>query len=136
MKGRPRHARSPQRDGFTFVEILAAMLFLGILIPVVISALLISNRAAVVAERSTVAAQLGENQLNELMLGDAWTSSAKSGDFGQEWPGYRWELESADWNSGAMTELTLDVFFNVQGQDHEVRLSTLVNESLSLAATQ
>jgi type II secretory pathway pseudopilin PulG len=116
--------------GFTFVEILAAMAFLGILIPVVISALTVSNRAAVVAERSTVAVQLGENRLSELMLEDAWTTAESRGDFGQEWPGYRWELKRQDWQSGAMTELTLDVFFVVQGQEHDVRLSTLTNESL------
>jgi type II secretory pathway pseudopilin PulG len=122
--------QSSTRLGFTFVEVLAAMVFLGILIPVVISALTVSNRAAVVAERSTIAMQLGENRLSELMLEDAWTTAESRGDFGQEWPGYRWELKRQDWQSGAMTELTLDVFFVVQGQEHEVRLSTLTNESL------
>ncbi len=122
--------QSSTRRGFTFVEVLAAMVFLGILIPVVISALLVSNRAAVVAERSTIAMQLGENRLSELMLQDAWTTAESRGDFGQEWPGYRWELKRQDWQSGAMTELTLDVFFAVQGQEHNVRLSTLTNESL------
>lgn len=117
--------------GFTFVEILACMAFLGILIPVVVSALMVSNRAAVMSERSTIAAQLGENRLSEMMLGDAWTSESSRGEFGQDWPGYRWEMKQADWNSGAMTELTLDVFFNVQGREQNVRLSTLVNESLT-----
>lgn len=122
--------QSSTRLGFTFVEVLAAMVFLGILIPVVISALMVSNRAAVVAERSTIAMQLGENRLSELMLGDAWTTAESRGDFGEEWPGYRWELKRQDWQSGAMTELTLDVFFAVQGQEHDVRLSTLTSESL------
>lgn len=122
--------QSSTRLGFTFVEVLAAMVFLGILIPVVISALMVSNRAAVVAERSTIAMQLGENRLSELMLGDAWTTAESRGDFGGEWPGYRWELKRQDWQSGAMTELTLDVFFAVQGQEHDVRLSTLTSESL------
>ena len=33
--------------------------------------------------------------------------------------------------TGAMTELTLDVFFTVQGTEHDARLSTLVDESLT-----
>jgi prepilin-type N-terminal cleavage/methylation domain-containing protein len=119
------------RRGFTFVEILAALAFLGILIPVVVSALMTSNRAAVVSERSTVATRLGENRLNEMMLSDAWTTESNRGDFGAEWPGYRWEMAKADWESGAMTELTLNVFFQVQGQDQQVQLSTLVSESLT-----
>ena len=124
MKRRREH-------GFTFVEILAAMLFLGILMPVVIGALQVSNRAAVVSERSGVAGQLAENKLGELLLGDAWTSAGASGDFGTDWPGYRWELTKADWENGAMTELQLAVVFQVQGSERDVRLSTLVNESLS-----
>lgn len=73
--------------GFTFVEMLAALAFLGILIPVVISALLVSNRAAGVAERSMTAMQLGENRLNEMMLEDRWTSEGSRGDFGEQRPG-------------------------------------------------
>ena len=117
--------------GFTFVEMLAALAFLGILIPVVVSALLVSNRAAIVTERSTIALQLGENRLNEMMLADDWTSESGRGDFGEQWPGYRWELTKTDWETGAMTELALDVFYPVQGTEHSVRLSTLVNESLT-----
>lgn len=117
--------------GFTFVEILAALAFLGILIPVVVSALMVANRAAVMAERSSIAAQLGENRLNEMMLASAWTSESSRGDFGTDWPGYRWEMQQADWNAGAMTELTLDVFYSVQGREQSIRLSTLVNESLT-----
>lgn len=118
-----------REQGFTFVEILAAMLFLGILMPVVIGALLVSNRTAVLSERSNVAAQLAENQLAELQLDEAWTSASATGDFGTDWPGYRWELTKADWASGEMTELQLAVLFTVQGREHDVRLSTLVTES-------
>jgi type II secretory pathway pseudopilin PulG len=120
-----------RRRAFTFVEMLAAMAFLGILIPVVVSALMVSNRAAPVAERSTIAMQLGENRLSEMMLGDAWSSESSKGDFGTDFPGYRWEMKQADWESGAMTELTLEVFFPVQGREQSIRLSTLVNESLT-----
>ena len=75
--------------------------------------------------------QLGENRLNEMMLADAWTSESSRGDFGADFPGYRWEMKQADWSSGAMTELTLKVFFQVQGREHDLRLSTLVSESLT-----
>ena len=122
--------------GFTFVEILAALAFLGILIPVVISALMVSNRSAVMAERSTVAAQLGENKLGEMLLADAWTNESSRGDFGADYPGYRWEMQQSDWDSGAMTELILNVFYNVQGREQSVRLSTLVNEALTQSAIQ
>jgi prepilin-type N-terminal cleavage/methylation domain-containing protein len=116
--------------GFTLVEVLACLVFLGILMPVVISALLVANRAGVTSERSAVAAQLGENRLSELMLNNEWSSASSRGDFGLEWPGYRWELSKTDWGNGAMTELTLDVAFPVQGIEHKVRLATLVNQAV------
>ena len=124
------------RAGFTFVEVLAAMVFLGILMPVVISALLTANRAAVIAERGMIAAQLGENKLGELMLGDAWSSAATSGNFGKKGNGYRWLLSKNSWQSGEMTELTLNVLYEVQGTGHEARLSTLVSSSLAAANTE
>lgn len=123
--------RTTRRAGFTLVEMLAAMAFLGILMPVVISALLVSNRAAEVSERSTIAMQLAENRLGEMMLGGAWSSESNRGDFGAQWPGYRWELEQAAWETGTMTELTLTVFFPVQGAEQEVRLTTLASDSLT-----
>jgi prepilin-type N-terminal cleavage/methylation domain-containing protein len=120
--------------GFTLVEVLAAMAFLGIVMPVVVSALFVSSRAAVISERSLIALQLGENKLNEMMLGGAWTSESGRGDFGDQWPGYRWELSKAAWETSAtMTELTLDVFYTVQGKERDLRLSTLASETVTEA---
>jgi type II secretory pathway pseudopilin PulG len=123
MNRRRKHA------GFTLVEVLASLAFLGALIPVVISALLVSNRAAVVAERSVIAAQLGENMLNEMIVEQTWSSSGSRGDFGQDWPGYRWQLTQASWTTGNMTELTMDVFFQVQGREQSIQLGTLASQS-------
>lgn len=122
---RARTQRMRSWGGFTFIEVLAALLFLGILIPVVVSALTFSSRISVVAERSAIAAQLAENQLNELMLTGSASAASTSGDFGAAWPGYRWELDSADWQADDMTELTMSVFFPVQGSEQQVRLTTL-----------
>lgn len=127
-----RHSTSnliPQR-AFTFIEVLAALLFLAILLPVIAGALSISNRASITSERSVTAGELAENKLNELLIGSAWASSSETkGDFGQDQPGFRWELSQSGWTgdpSNPMTLLTMAVFFPVQGQERSVRLSTLV----------
>ncbi len=117
-------------QAFTFVEVLAALAFLGILMPVLIAALMLSNRAAVVAERSSVAAQLGENQLGQLLVGNAWASGSARGDFGPDYPGYRWELAQSNWaGDAAMTELALRVYFQVQGGEQNISLSTLASQT-------
>ena len=121
--------KSARRNGFTFVEVLAALAFLGILIPVIVSALTLANRASVVAERTSKALQLAENRLNELIALNTWSAGETRGDFGELHPGYRWEMIQRGWEAGPMTELTLEVSFEVQGKQHEVQLSTLVSET-------
>jgi type II secretory pathway pseudopilin PulG len=120
---------------FTLVEVLAALAFLGLVIPVTIRGIQVANRAAEVSERSLTAVQLGENKLGELMLANAWTTAESRGTFSDDQPGYRWELKKGDWQTGAMSELTLDVFYPVQGVEQSLRLSTLVNEDLIAPTT-
>ena len=123
---RPAESRS---SGFTFIEVLASLLFMAIVIPSVVTALTISNRAAISAERTNVAVQLGENRLNELLIDNTWSTGESRGEFGQEWPGFRWELTRGTWEIDSMTELTMEVFFPVQGNEQSVRLTTLVSSS-------
>ncbi len=124
------HRRQPA--GFTFAEILAALAFLAILIPAIITALTLANRAAVQAERTSIASQLGEFELGQLMTASAWQSASNRGDFGADYPGYRWELEQSSWSgdtANPMTQLTMHVFFSVQGQEREIQLTTLASNT-------
>jgi hypothetical protein len=96
-------------------------------VPAIVQGVALANRAAVVAERKGVALQLAENRMEEVVLYRTWTGAAARGEFGSEWPGYRWELSRGSWTMDDMTWLTLRVFFEVQGREHEVRLDTLVD---------
>jgi Tfp pilus assembly protein PilV len=123
---------SARKSGFTFVEVLAAMLFLAILVPTLVAGLSASNRRGEMAERSALAAQLAENKLNELSIDNAWSSAESRGTFGDDYPNYRYELTQSQWDADTnnkMTELTLDAFFPVQGREQSVRLTTLVNST-------
>jgi type II secretory pathway pseudopilin PulG len=131
MRALPNRAgRRRARLAFTFPEVLAAMVFLAILVPVVIEGLTLANRAATVADRTAIAAQLGENRLNELMFDRLWATAPARGDFGSDWAGYRYELIRGNWPADRMVELTVRVTFEVQGRQHEVRLTTLVDDSV------
>ena len=112
---------------FTFVEILAALVFLAILVPAVLEGITLASRASVIAERSALATELAQNKLGELTLNDQWATGETQGDFGEDWPGMRWKATQSTWEMDAMTVLTLEVFFQVQGQEKSVSLSTLVN---------
>lgn len=127
----PRFVKARRCAAFTFAEVLASMLLLAILVPVIVEGLTLANRAAVVSERSTVALLLADQQLSQLQLNDAWRYGETQGNFGADWPGYRWELSKPTWGIDSMVELTLEIIFEVQGRDYRVRLSTLVDESAS-----
>jgi len=113
-------------SAFTFVEILAALVFLGILIPAIMQGIAISSRVSVITERSAIASGLAQNKLDELTINDAWTTAEASGDFGADWTGYRWESTQTTWDMGTMTVLAVKVYYPVQGQENNVSLSTLV----------
>jgi protein involved in sex pheromone biosynthesis len=69
--------------------------------------------------------------MSELMLNDAWISAEQRGEFGADFPGYRYEVEQTNWEVDNMTKLTVHVFFQVQGQEREVALTTLVTDQLA-----
>jgi type II secretory pathway pseudopilin PulG len=117
-----------RRRGFTFAEVLAAMVFMGVLIPVTLQGLRVSNHAAVVAARKRVAAQLADRTLTEAVLTGEWRDGSQQGDFGEDWPGYRWVLASATWDEDALQVVAVEVFYQAQGREHSVWLSTLAEE--------
>jgi type II secretory pathway pseudopilin PulG len=114
---------------FTFAELLAALVFVAILIPVAVRGVLIANRAGLVAEHKRVAAQLADRMLNELVVTEEWKSSNRQGDFGSDYPGYRWTRSDSAWSQGTIRQITVEVFFEVQGNEYSVLVSTLVDDS-------
>ena len=118
--------RSRRQHAFTLAEILAALVFLALLVPVIMEGVTLSTRAAMRAERGSLAAGLAQNKLDELrVLND---NSDASGDFGGDFPGYRWESEQTSWETDRiMDALTVRVFFNVQGREESVSLTTLAS---------
>jgi hypothetical protein len=112
------------------VELLAAMLFVAIVIPVVVQGLTLANRAGVVADRKRVAGELADNLLTEWIITEEWREGQRSGTFGDSWPDYRWVMEDSDWEEDSeMRVLLAEVFYTVQGQEYSVTLTTLVEDS-------
>ena len=134
MKWCPTKAKSfrfrSTEKAFTFAEVLAAMVFMAILIPVVMQGLSLANRASVFAERKRMAAFLANGKLNEIVSTESWSFSSNRGDFSPEYSMYQWELLQPGWEQDNMQELTCVVTFQVQGRDYQIQLSTLVEDGL------
>ena len=130
MKFKPATSKScdARRHGaFTLAEVLAALTFMAIVIPVAIEGLHIANRAGVVAQRKTVAARVAERVLNESLIGSQ--SQARNGVVQEGVMEYRWSIRQTTWPEDTMRLVTAEVNFLVQGQEHDVSLSTLVSNA-------
>ncbi len=121
------------RRGFTLVEVLAAMLFMTILVPVAVEGLLVCNRLSVAAQRKREVAQLANEKLTEFVVTETWRDGDQSGDFGEDWPGYSWEMKSESWTEDTMRLITVTAFYQVQGQERSESFSTLVEEESDTA---
>ena len=125
----PATARIARRDaGFTFVEVLVAMVFMAVVIPVAVEGILMANKAGVVAERKRIAAQLADTKLTEMVLTEDWRYGTSDGDFDEDYPDYTWSVSDNAWDEEGLLELTVVVSYMAQGKTYEVRLSTLVPE--------
>lgn len=118
-------AASP-RAGFTLAEVLAAMLFLAIVIPVAVAGLRIASHAGAVANRKAVAARIADRVLNEMIVTGQTQKTAQTGRV-QEGPvEYTWAISIESSGLDSLRLATAKVIFSAQGQEYDVRLSTLI----------
>lgn len=112
--------------GFTFIELLATVVLLGIIMPVAMRSIGLCTRLGGQSRRQIEAASLACTKLTELTSSQDWETGEKSGDFGSEWPGYRWTAVVSNWTDSAVSQFDLTVVWQSQGQQRSVTLSTLV----------
>ena len=119
---------------FTLAEVLAAMMFMAIVIPVAVQGLRIAGLAGEVGQRKIVAARIGNKILNELKVTGQLQNASQSGVVKEGGLQYNWSVRSQIWTedtTSPMTLVTLTVAYNAQGKNYDVRLSTLVSQNSS-----
>jgi type II secretory pathway pseudopilin PulG len=127
-------APTSNHSGFTLAEVLAALVFMAILIPVALEGLSIASRAGEVAARKSEAAFVAERILNENIVTTNWNKTIQNGSVRQGARDFRWTLRNDPWtqdpNQNVIRLLSVEVTFGAQGRDYSVRLNTLVDSSL------
>lgn len=117
--------------GFTLAEVLAALLFMAIVIPAAIEGMHIASLAGTVAERKGEAARVAQRLLAETLATTNWNQSLQTGNVMEGRRQFRWTMRSDSWNQdptqNAMRLLSVEVSFTAQNRDYAVRLSTLVD---------
>ena len=112
---------------FTLAEVLAALLFMAIVIPVAIEALHVASLGGEVAVRKGEAARVADRILSEALVETNWNSGSQNGTTSEGADDFRWTLSSQNWPQDAMQLVTAEVTFTAQGHDYSVGLSTLAN---------
>ena len=128
--GTGRLARRRGRAGFTFAEVLAALVFMAIVIPVAMQGLQLASRAGVVAERKAVAVQLADRLLNESVITDNWRNTGQGGTLIKDGKEFSWRLYNEAWLENTMRLLSVEVTYLVQGREYIVQVSTLVKATV------
>ena len=111
--------------GISLIEVLAALVLVGIVVPVAMEGINASLRAAARARHLSEAAQLAQLKIAEYLVVRDATLFGGSGSFGDAWPEYSWEVTN---ESGPMNTylVTLNVYWLERGQQQSYRISTLV----------
>lgn len=126
---RRRSAVRRAETAFTLAEVLAALAFMAIVVPVAVEGLRIANRAGQVAQRKDVASRIADRVLNEALVTGQMQSSARNGVAQEGFQEYRWSVRVEPWPEDTMRLVTVEVVYPVQGQEYDVHLSTLISSS-------
>ena len=96
---------------------LAALLFLAIVIPAAVEALHVASLAGEVAARKGAAARVADRILNESLVTTNWTGGGQqSGTVTEGMLDFRWTLTSQNWPQDAMQLLTAEVKYSGAGK--------------------
>lgn len=130
----PTASRRRREAGFTLAEVLAALFFMALVIPVAVETLHVASLAGSTAQRKDEAARIAQAVLNEGVLTGNWSQNSQ-GTVQRKSCEYRWYLRNETWRMGSMQIVTAEVVFPVGGPESSVRLSTLVNPTNATLST-
>jgi prepilin-type N-terminal cleavage/methylation domain-containing protein len=119
--------RDPKRTGFTFIELLATIALISIVMPVAMQTIGLCTRLAGQSRRQIEAACLAKTKLTELTISQEWENGNQRGDFGTDWPGYEWTSTLATWaEDSSVHQLDVTVTWRTVGRQRGITLTTLV----------
>ena len=121
--------RLSHNRGFTLVEVLATVMLMAIVIPAITRGISVATANASSSRMRTEAAGLAESKLNELLATGQWQNGQTSGDFGTDWPDYRWNATAGSWQydttNAGLQQLDVQVTYKFRNTAQTVTVSSL-----------
>ena len=119
--------RMRKSHGFTLVEVLAAMAIIALVLPVAMRGISLATRLGGEARHRSEAAELARLKLYDLTSGGT-RNGGLGGDFGADWPDYRWTATLQTWNGNTTLEqLDVTVTWSDGRGQRSLVMSTLIN---------
>jgi len=88
--------RNCANKGFTLLEVMIAVALLAIALTTLLGSQSQSVSFANSAKFETIAALLAQSKMSEIAVQDKDELNSGSGDFGEDYPGYAWEVTVSD----------------------------------------
>ena len=116
-----------RRRGFTFIELLATIVLIAVIMPVAMRSIGLCTRLAGQSRRQMEAVSLAKAKLTELIVSGEWEDGNQRGQFEEkEWSDYEWSLTVKNWTDALVRELELTVSWRSLGRQQGVTLGTLM----------
>jgi type II secretory pathway pseudopilin PulG len=123
---------------FTLAEVLAALLFMAILIPVTMHGVSVASRAGILGQRKAAAMRIAERVLDEQILSGQMATATPYGSLVEGETNYSWTMKIDPWPEDStimMAVATVRVEFDVQGTTFDVAVSTLFDPTVTTTST-
>ena len=115
--------------GFTLMEILAALVLIGVVLPAVMKGVSMASILASDSARKYEALNLAESKLAEVLLNKDWQEGSDSGEFESDNKDYTWTMEASDWTQADLKQVNVTVAWEQRGHPRQIYLSTLVYDA-------
>ncbi len=137
------------KSGFTLLEIMVALSIMSLGLVIVIQTLASALMTVGISSRYNIAVLLAQQKLWDVQQGGYPAPGRDSGDFGERYPDYRWEIDVTplqmedSWNTGLETNFFEDsqdmlsrveiaIIWPERGKDKQMKVTTcLANRELS-----
>lgn len=118
--------------GFTLLEVLVAVSIASIVFVVLLSGFSVNIKSTGIAEDYTIAAFLSKEIMVKLETQKDIKAGKSEGDFGEEYPRFRWIAEIEKDGILPFYKVNLKVFFNRGMDERELSVGTIILEETAL----
>jgi general secretion pathway protein I len=108
---------SPSQAGFSLIEVIVAILILGVALVTLTEGVISALTSSKTSELQTTAAMLAAGQIETLRAAGDYPDGETQGDFGDEFPQYRWSQTIGDTDVTGLHDVDVVVQDSQSGKD-------------------